>query len=108
LPAKTSYAKIASVSVMPNNDKKNNGWWSALSLLGQLGYVIAVPLVIFALAGRLLDKKYGTSPWFLLAGMLAALIISSVWVYKKSTEIMNDAEKNSPEKTKNPENEAKK
>lgn len=91
LPSKISCAKIASVSVMQNNEKKSGGWWGALSLLGQLGYVIALPLAVFALAGRILDKKYHTSPWLLLAGMLLALIISMFWVYKKTAEIMKIA-----------------
>ncbi|MFH1193472.1 MAG: AtpZ/AtpI family protein [bacterium] len=72
-------------------DKKKSDMWQALSLLGQLGYVIAIPLVILALGGRFIDKKYGTSPWFLIAGMFLALIISTFWVYKKTAEIMSEA-----------------
>jgi len=74
---------------MKNKEKSN--LWQALSLLGQLGYVIAVPLVILALGGRFIDKKYGTSPWFLIVGMFFALIISTFWVYKKTAEIMSEA-----------------
>lgn len=71
--------------------KEKSTLWQALSLLGQLGYVIAIPLVILALGGRFIDKKYGTSPWFLIAGMFLALVISTFWVYKKTAEIMKDA-----------------
>ncbi len=74
------------------NDEKSN-LWQALSLLGQLGYVIAIPLVILAMVGRFIDNKYHTSPWFVIAGMFLALIISTFWVYKKTLEIMNDATK---------------
>lgn len=73
-------------------------------LLGQLGYVIAVPLVILALFGRFIDKKYDTSPWFLIVGMFLALIISTFWVYKKTMEIMKDATKQESDKTKKQEN----
>jgi F0F1-type ATP synthase assembly protein I len=69
-------------------EKKNNDLWQALNLLGQLGYIIAIPLVVLALLGRFLDKKYDTSPWLLIVGMFFSLMISSVWVYKKSAEIM--------------------
>jgi len=81
---------------MKNKEKSDT--WFALELLGQLGYIIAIPLVILALAGRFFDKKYNTSPWFLIAGMFFALIISTVWVYKKTLMIMNDATENKKDK----------
>lgn len=62
-------------------------------MAGQLGYTIAIPLVVLALTGRFLDKKLNSSPWFLLIGMLSSLVITSIWVYKKSTEIMKKEEK---------------
>lgn len=87
------FGKITSVSVSykrgMDKDTKSN-LWQALSLLGQLGYVIAIPLVILAMIGRFIDNKYHTSPWFLIAGMFLALIISTFWVYKKTMEIMKN------------------
>lgn len=73
---------------MAEEDKKNDGF-SALSLAWELGYSIAVPLVALALAGRFLDKKLGTAPFLLLAGILVSIIVSSYIVYKKTTDIMN-------------------
>lgn len=75
-----------------DKDTKSN-LWQALSLAGQLGYTIAVPLVVLALTGRFLDKKFGSSPWFLLGGVLLSLVITSVWIYKKSAEIIGHATK---------------
>ena len=75
-------------------DKGKSDIWFALGLLGQLGYIIAIPLVILALLGRFIDKKYGTPPWFLIAGMFFALVISTFWVYKKTLIIMKDATEN--------------
>jgi len=69
---------------MAQNEKP----WSALGFAWELGYSIAVPLVIFALAGRLLDKKLGTSPWLLLFGLLLAITSSSYIVYKKTIDVM--------------------
>jgi len=71
-------------------DKNQSNWRQALSLLGQLGYVIAIPLVILALIGRFVDRKLHSSPWFLLTGIFIALIVSTFWVLKKTTEIMKD------------------
>lgn len=73
--------------------KEKNNTWFVLGLLGQMGYIIAVPLVFLALLGRFIDKRYDTSPWFLIAGMFLALIISTFWVYKKTAEIMKEATK---------------
>lgn len=57
--------------------------WSALNLAWELGYTIALPIVIFGFGGAWLDKKFGTSPAFLLAGIGLSVIISGVAVYRK-------------------------
>ncbi len=56
--------------------------WIALSLAGQLGFMIALPIAIMALAGRYADIRFGTSPLFLLCGVLLAATTSSIWVYR--------------------------
>lgn len=68
-----------------DNEQKTS---SALSLAWELGYSIAVPLVIFALLGRWLDKKLATSPWLFLLGVVLAVSISSYLVYRKTMEII--------------------
>lgn len=66
-----------------DKDKKNANFWPMASLAWELGYLIAVPLVVFTLAGRFLDKKLGSSPWLLLGGVFFSLAVSSYMVYKK-------------------------
>lgn len=51
-----------------------------MSLAWDMGYMIAVPLVIFALLGRYLDKLLESSPWLFLTGLVLALISSTIWV----------------------------
>lgn len=68
-------------------DKENN--WSAIGFAWELGYSIAVPLVLFALGGRFLDKKLGTSPWLLLGGIVISIAITSFIVYKKVMTVIN-------------------
>lgn len=77
------------------NELKNqpSGLWSALALAWELGYTIAIPIVIFAIGGRFLDKKLGSSPIFLLLGILLALIISGIGIYRKTMKIMKESEK---------------
>ena len=61
---------------------------SALGLAWEMGYTIAVPLVVLALGGRFLDKKLGTTPFLLLAGILLSIALSSWLVYKKTLDII--------------------
>lgn len=60
---------------------------SALSLAWELGYTIAIPIVILGFGGAWLDKKIGSSPAFLLTGIILSLIISGIAVYRKVKNI---------------------
>ncbi len=74
-----------SVPRMEKNPQ-SQGFWRALGIAWELGYVIAIPIVILALGGRLLDKHFGTSPWLFLAGVLVSIALTSiglVWKFKK-------------------------
>ncbi|MBI2098795.1 AtpZ/AtpI family protein [Candidatus Uhrbacteria bacterium] len=74
---------------MEIKQKEKNQVWSALALAWQLGYTIAVPIVVLGLLGRILDKRFGTSPLFLLLGILISIIISSIGIYKKTKKILD-------------------
>ena len=76
----------------PQKMEEKNQVWSALSLAWQLGYTIAIPLVVLALVGRLLDKRFGTSPWLLLTGIFLSLIVSTFAVYYKTVKILGETE----------------
>jgi len=53
------------------------------SFAWELGYIIAIPIIVLALLGRFLDKKLLTSPLFLIAGIFLSLIITGVLIWKK-------------------------
>ena len=72
----------------PAKEKEQSIFKFTLSFAWNLGYSIAVPLVLLALGGRFLDKKLESSPWFLIAGILISIAISSYIVYKKVIEII--------------------
>lgn len=74
---------------LPSGRGGNGSTWSALSLAWELGYTIAVPIVVLALLGRLLDRKLGTAPWLLLAGILLSIVASSWLVYVKTIKIIS-------------------
>jgi F0F1-type ATP synthase assembly protein I len=72
-----------------NKEEKNTSSWSALGFAWELGYSIVVPLVLFAMGGRYLDKKMGTSPWLLLGGLAISIVLTSIVTYYKVTKEMN-------------------
>lgn len=64
--------------------------WQALNLAWELGYTIAIPLVLFALAGRWIDRRFDTSPWFLLVGMALAITMTTIALVRKFARMMKD------------------
>jgi F0F1-type ATP synthase assembly protein I len=54
---------------------------SALALASQLGFTVAGPLIVFILGGIFLDKKTGTSPLFLLIGVVCGMIGAGYAIY---------------------------
>jgi F0F1-type ATP synthase assembly protein I len=61
----------------------------ALALAGNMGFTIAVPLVGFALLGRMLDRRLDSHPWFLLAGLLLAVSTSTFILIRKFSRLLN-------------------
>ncbi len=59
-----------------------------VSLVWDLGFIFALPLVMFAVVGRILDNRMGTSPLFILIGIIGAAIASSVGVFFKVRTLM--------------------
>lgn len=64
-----------------------NPVWAAVNLAWELGYTIAVPIVVLGFGGAWLDKKYGTSPALILIGIGLSLVLSGVGIYRKIKEI---------------------
>ncbi len=60
------------------------------ALAWELGYTIAIPLVVLALLGRMADKYFGTSPLLLLIGIFTSILLTSFLVYRKTKDIMSD------------------
>lgn len=74
---------------MPESEKKQETslTFSAWQLAWELGYTIAIPIVLFALAGRWADNEFGTGPWLLLTGIVASLFTTSFLVYRKVSKL---------------------
>lgn len=54
----------------------------AVSLVGQIGLVVALPAALLGFGGAYLDKVLSTSPLFVLLGFILAALGSSVMIYK--------------------------
>lgn len=65
----------------------------AFGLAWQFGYTMAIPLVLFALGGRLLDKHFNTSPLFLLIGIIISIAVSSILIGMKAVKIISTYER---------------
>lgn len=64
-----------------------NNVWLVLSEVGQIGFIIAVPVAIFAYFGAKFDKTYHTSPMFLISGIGLSMLISGLTIYYKIKRI---------------------
>lgn len=56
--------------------------WYVLSLCGQLGFIIALPVAILTYYGHLLDLKFSTTPLFILIGIGLAMIVSGLIIWR--------------------------
>lgn len=63
--------------------KEQSAWVLALSVAYELGYLIAIPIVIFAFGGAYADRHFGTSPLFLLVGIGFAFCVTTVGIFRK-------------------------
>lgn len=68
--------------------KGEGGTFKLLPLALEVGYTIAIPIVLFALLGRFLDRMFNSSPWLLLAGILVSILASSFLIYQKMKKFL--------------------
>ncbi|KKQ89411.1 MAG: hypothetical protein UT11_C0026G0003 [Berkelbacteria bacterium GW2011_GWA2_38_9] len=72
---------------------QNKVFLMAFDFVYQVGLLIILPLVIFALLGKLVDERTRTSPLFFFIGLLVGLIIAGLLVWKKVNEIIRQIER---------------
>lgn len=58
-------------------------------LAWSLGWIIAIPAVLFGFGGAYLDKALGTTPLFILLGLGSAVTLSGVGLYRKVKAILS-------------------
>ncbi len=75
-------------SPSPSPVSRDQHLWSLLPLAFEIGYVIAIPAVLFGFGGAFLDGKYGTSPVFVLIGFVFAFAASAYVVFHRVRSVL--------------------
>ena len=57
--------------------------YELISMAFQLGFIIAIPVVLFGFLGKWLDRRLDTEPLLTLIGILTAIVFTSIWIYRK-------------------------
>ncbi len=64
---------------------KRRSWWVSAAQFTGLGWYIATAIVLPTLAGVWLDGRAGTSPLFLLGGLLFGVVLAFYGVYRMAS-----------------------
>ena len=71
-------------------EKQHSGNWYLLKLAWEMGFTIAIPLVILVVVGVILDRTYHTTPFFIIFGITLSIIVSSYGVYRMMLPAINE------------------
>jgi hypothetical protein len=62
--------------------------WRMVNLAMEMGFIIALPIVLLGFLGKWLDTKYGTEPWITLGAIAIAILTTSVWLTRRIKELI--------------------
>ncbi len=69
--------------------------WRATGFVWDILVRIALPTTVFALFGRWLDRRWNTSPWFVLIGFICAMALSFFLVLRAARSFQASLKKSS-------------
>lgn len=64
---------------------RDNSLAQALAMAAQLGFSIAVPMLVFIGGGAWLDSTLGTKPWLLFLGILLGVLAAGGALFRLSS-----------------------
>ena len=64
-------------------------WWASALRFTGIGWYIAVSIIAGTLGGAWLDGKVGSSPWFLLLGLLLGLVVAFYGTYRMAAQYLS-------------------
>jgi F0F1-type ATP synthase assembly protein I len=80
---------MMTATVQGSATKKELSTVQMFGLFGEIGYLIAIPAVLFGFGGAYLDRTLGTSPLFILTGMALAIAISILAVWRRIKPLLD-------------------
>lgn len=63
------------------------------ALSGEIGIILALPLVVLIIAGVKLDKYLGTTPLFIILAMIVSAVSSTILIARKIKRMNNETTK---------------
>lgn len=76
-------------------------WWQpAVMIFTRLSGWIVAPVILAVVAGKWLDKKYGTEPWLFLIVVALAFVVSMIGLIRQAMEEFKKIEQTDKEITK--------
>ena len=83
---------MSETTLPPKRDSKKesiaSALWLAVQLVWDMGWIIAIPAVVFGFGGAYLDKTFHTLPVFILLGLGIALLFSFIALKRKLKDII--------------------
>ena len=67
--------------------------WRALGLVSQVGFSMAIPIVLGVLAGGWVDSRLNTPPLGALLGTVLGVIVGAALVYRQVARVMVEADR---------------
>ena len=63
--------------------KKKSKEFSVLGIAWNVGYMIAIPIIFYTVAGVYIDRTFGTSPLFIVIALILSVVTSMFIILKK-------------------------
>lgn len=79
---------IKSAKLKRSKKRIDGDTWMYLGLVGQIGYTIAIPLVVGVLGGVFIDKELGTRPVVTLIGLALGAVVSVIGFTRTLKEVL--------------------
>ena len=78
---------MSAAAVTPGQ-KQALSMWEMLSLVSEIGLIVAIPAFLFGFGGATLDVKFGTKPFLTITGLALALTLSIITLIRTVKRVL--------------------